>query len=62
MNITENTTHSPQKSEEKQTLNRTANEDVEKSFAESLTQVAVHYNLFYLDGKPRKAQIIETIA
>ena len=54
--------HSSQKLEENQALSRIEYDSVRKRFDEVCTKIAVNYELFYSNGKPRKAQIIEIIA
>jgi hypothetical protein len=47
---------------ENQLTAKSSIESVRKSFDEACGKVALQYNLFYANGKPRKAQIIEIIA
>lgn len=53
---------SSQRTEESQTSSRTEYERIGKRFDEACDKVAENYELFYSDGKPRKARIIEIIA
>jgi len=53
---------SSQKLEESQASSRIEYESFRKRFDEACTKIAVNYQLFYSNGKPRKAQIIEIIA